>query len=49
MTNGDKIRQMSDEGLIQHIACPYDACIDLNEPCNDCILKWLQSEVQEDG
>lgn len=50
MTNGDKIRQMSDEELAPYITCPYDECIDLVDcSCKCCILKWLKEEAREDG
>ena len=61
MTNGDKIRAMSNEELTAIIMCPYDTAgdpIDIMpcakdgiqefvspEQCNDCMLKWLQREV----
>lgn len=48
MTNGDKIRQMSDEELAEYLYdgnCPTREC---QAPlCKDCWLKWLKSEVEK--
>lgn len=53
-TNTDRIRAMSDEELATNMMCPndnglaeiecdkYDNC-----KCYECLLKWLQSEVEE--
>lgn len=59
MTNGDKIRQMSDEelaGMFDKIIqdCEYchlyDHCLQcVGMPCKILYLKWLREEVQEDG
>lgn len=53
MTNGDRIRQMSDEELAVTLMCPaeYDDGFNKNKNCNaemdkyccKCVLKWLQS------
>lgn len=50
MTNGDKIRAMSDEELARIIMCPNDAGIaeitcSKNESCDcyACCLNWLET------
>jgi hypothetical protein len=52
-TNADKIRNMSDEELVEVIPCPYmkdpyDECIHgwHDYDCNKCKLEWLQSEAE---
>ncbi len=53
MTNGDKIRHMSDEELADFIeknnwrndSCKN--CADTDTTCTDCWLKWLKSEARE--
>ncbi len=54
MTNADRIRSMSDEDLAINMMCPNenglaeidcDKCDNCN--CYECLLKWLQSEVEE--
>lgn len=54
MTNADRIRSMSDEDLAMNMMCPNenglaeidcDKCDNCN--CYECLLKWLQSEVEE--
>lgn len=54
MTNADRIRAMSDEDLAMNMMCPNenglaeidcDKCDNCN--CYECLLKWLQSEVEE--
>lgn len=50
MTNGDRIRAMTDEQLTAVIACPYDCDSDMcpsNGTCFDCCLNWLQQPVKE--
>ena len=54
MTQGDRIRAMSDEDLAMNMMCPNENGIgeiecDKSNNCNcyECILKWLQSEVEE--
>lgn len=51
MTNGDKIRQMSDEELAEVICCQNykhkDDCF--NTPCSECIKEWLKQEVESNG
>ena len=53
MTNGDRIRQMSNEELNNVIDCPYDGCIHSFEDykCSDCRLEWLNAPacVAENG
>ena len=52
MTNGDKIRQMTDEELIQFIGCfpseycapRYKSCDEHN--CADCVRDWIKQEVK---
>ena len=49
MTNGDRIRAMTDEELAKIIRCQNskhgDECC--NTPCDKCILDWLKQEVEE--
>lgn len=59
MTNGDKVRKMSDEELATMLdkaiqACGYchlyHLCLHNGDvPCKILYLKWLREEVQEDG
>ena len=60
MTNADKIRQMSDEELAQHLfdvsnyACPpgkeFTTVFCGKYPdCKECWLDWLKQEVESDG
>lgn len=54
MTNGDRIRAMSDEELAElfrHLCCPYllgakVGCNAKNKGCFDCWLDWLKQEVK---
>lgn len=53
-TNADRIRSMSDEELAMNMMCPNENGLgeiecDKSDSCNcyECILKWLQSEVEE--
>ena len=50
ITNGDRIRQMSDEELEKVIDCPYEECIhphnDYEYPCVCCKLDWLNSPAE---
>lgn len=57
MTNGDKIRQMSDEQMVEFFM-RYEYYKKLPPKCQNCwehtvipqiftILKWLKSEVEE--
>ena len=52
--NADRIRAMSDEELATNMMCPNENGLaeiecDKNDNCNcyECLLKWLQSEVEE--
>lgn len=55
MTNGDKIRRMTNEELTAVLRCPYeemsDTCIfpypQERPSCTDCINLWLESEADE--
>lgn len=53
-TNADRIRAMSDEELAMNMMCPNENGLaeincDKSDSCNcyECLLKWLQSEVEE--
>lgn len=48
-TNADRIRNMTDEELVDVIHCPLvevDGC-HTGESCALCILRWLRSPVEE--
>lgn len=53
MTNGDKIRQMTDEELVKAIGlacrrCAYfknGKCTEPDKDCTDGNLEWLKQEV----
>jgi len=54
MTNGDRIRSMTDQDLAGIIMCPYGSdglnCID-NErglSCIDCSLDWIKAECVDE-
>lgn len=55
MTNGDRIRKMTNEELTTVLQCPYedvsDTCIfpyaQERPNCTDCIVLWLESEAEE--
>ena len=54
ISNADRIRSMSDEELAMNMMCPNENGLgeiecDKSDNCNcyACILKWLQSEVEE--
>lgn len=58
MTNGDRIRQMTDEDLAEIVQ--FDDCFgphykcpgwkqDHNCDCKECFLMWLKQEVNEDA
>lgn len=52
MTNGDRIRQITDEELAESlfgsVACKHvTSCFDTS--CYECTLKRLKQEVKEDG
>ena len=45
MTNGERIRDMSDEELAEIIMCPYDtdpSVCNYKGVCLDCCLEWLK-------
>lgn len=53
-TNAERIRSMSDEELAMIMMCPNENGLaeiecDKSDSCNcyECLLKWLQSEVEE--
>ena len=45
LTNGDKIRQMSNEELEEVIDCPYGDCIHRYDeyPCECCKRDWINA------
>lgn len=52
-TNADRIRNMSDEELMEFMSCPYmkdmyDECVHgwHDYDCSKCKLEWLQSEAE---
>ena len=52
MTNGDKIRSMTNEELAAVLQCPHDEvihCIHIADDvnCSECIKEWLESEGEE--
>lgn len=51
LTNGDRIRQMTDEELAEHIndyICDHAECrADIK--CSECKMQWLKQEVSEDA
>ena len=49
MTNGERIRGMSDEELAEIIMCPYDtdpSVCNYKGVCLDCCLEWLKQPVE---
>lgn len=53
ISNADRIRSMSDEELAMYMMCPNENGLaeidcDKSDSCNcyECLLKWLQSEVE---
>lgn len=50
MTNGDKIRKMSDDELAEIIMCPHEIergmCND-EMSCPECCNEWLAEEAEE--
>ena len=52
MTNGDKIRRITDEELEAFFLCPPDtSCCPKNEkiiPCCNCWKNWLKQEAEND-
>ena len=51
MTNGDRIRQMSNEELAKMIECPLGACTHPADDvwCPECILNWLNAPAESEG
>ena len=53
MTNGDKIRNMTDEELTAVLRCPYEfteiLCTHTDDDihCGECIKEWLESSAEE--
>ena len=54
ISNADRIRSFSDEELAMNMMCPNENGLgeiecDKSDNCNcyECILEWLQSEVEE--
>ena len=51
MTNGDRIRQMTDEGLVREFSdsiCNIVENCEKDISCYDCKMQWLKQEVSED-
>lgn len=51
MTNGDRIRNMTDAELVDVIHCPLvevDGC-HTGKSCALCILRWLRSPANDGG
>lgn len=55
MTNGDRIRAMTDEELVRsrvgEILCemiPHDDCPGSAVRCKDCLIKWLGSPAEQE-
>lgn len=54
MTNGDRIRQMTDEELAEHLSsyiCDNRESGDCQrfKSCEECKLSWIRQEVSEDA
>lgn len=51
MTRADKIRKMTDEELAELFDGVLDVCTHNDEhcslPCDECWLKWLQEDTDE--
>ena len=52
LTNGDRIRAMSDEELAKWVVCPFDTCGRMppfdGMICEDCVHEWLQKPAKEE-
>lgn len=52
MTNGDRIRAMSDEELYEVIMCPKEMGADIDlcngSSCEECCLKWLNQPAEDE-
>ena len=44
MTNADRIRAMTDEKLVKHLACQWAECKSMDVECDKCLLDWLKQE-----
>ena len=51
MTNGDRIRNLSDEYLAKKVPCPHHQCQHQNDlhSCVDCCYDWLKEEEKDAG
>lgn len=53
MTNGDKIRAMTDEELAEYLSnvhyCPTPSPCDPTKNCKDCWAEWLRSPANDGG
>ena len=61
MTNGDKIRQMTDEKLAEFLLCPYEDSaemlknceifkgLNIEKRCQECTAAWLRAEHREES
>ena len=50
MTNGERIRGMSDEELAEIIMCPYDtdpSVCNYKGVCLDCCLEWIKQPEED--
>ena len=55
MTNGDRIRQMTDEELIKMLEQHHSHCtlcsyqrLFSQPDCEDCFAKWLQQDAEDE-
>lgn len=49
VTNGDKIRSMTDEQLARYLipyVCAMHHVRDCQSDCDDCALQWLRKEAE---
>lgn len=56
MTNGDKIRQMSDEDIVdfmkRHLpccVCPLDEVCESTDKCRSSLKKWVKQEANNEN
>lgn len=51
LTNGDRIRAMSNEELAKLNICPKDLYFNFicnfRKPCGKCLIDWLNKEVEK--
>lgn len=45
ITNADRIRAMTDEELVKHLACQWKECKNMDVECDKCPLDWLKEEA----